>query len=130
MVLLTAACTDASAELDTCSPRVQRMRQELASADQPGQAPSASPAWVHDLYRQLGASHDINLRARLLQDGIGRSIDGCYGLADAFRAAADAPVEVRRATMARVVPDALVSCQCRGVDVDSLGFLLRLSPVP
>lgn len=106
------------------------MREALGSAYHEPGAPTNVAAWVPALYRDFRSSSDMARRAALLDAGVTRTIDGCYGLADAFREAANAPAGARRAAMARLVPDALASCRCRGVDVESLGFLLRLSPAP
>jgi hypothetical protein len=126
--LLAAACSGEPTEAEACAPRIERMREELASGYTSSEAPRDVAPWVQELYTGFVATSDMYARAAILQDGVGRTIDGCYGLADAFRAAANAPVSQRRAAMAREVPAALSSCSCRGVDVESLGFLLRLAP--
>lgn len=128
VVLLAAACSREPTDEETCGPRVERMQHELASAYAGSEAPGDVAPWVHELYGRFVATSDMYARAAILQDGVGRTIVGCYGLADAFRAAAAAPVSGRRAAMAREVPVALASCSCRGVDVESLSFWLRLSP--
>jgi hypothetical protein len=128
MLLSVSACTAEPTPEEACAPRVERMRHDLESAYTGSGAPSDVAPWVQELYGRFTATDDMYARAALLQDGVGRTIDGCYGLADAFRAAAGAPLSGRRAAMARAVPDALSSCSCRGVDVESLSFLLRLSP--
>ena len=127
---LATACAAEPSQAEVCAPRIERMREQLTAAYVGDAAPSDLPAWVRELYLEIDASTDMYARAALLEAGIGRTIDGCYGLADAFRAAASAPAGARRAAMAREVPAALTSCRCRGVDVESLAFLLRLSPSP
>lgn len=104
------------------------MREVLATGWDREEAPDGLASWVGPLYREFRQSSDAKVRAKLLDDGVGRTINGCYGLADAFREASRAPAGSRRAVMVEVVPEALESCRCRGVDVESLGFLLRLSP--
>ncbi len=106
------------------------MRKVLGQRYDDAQAPEDVAAWAKALYRDFRASPDINKRAALLDAGVARTIDGCYGLADAFREAANAAPGSRRAAMTKAIPNALESCGCRGVDVESLGFLLRLSPAP
>jgi hypothetical protein len=113
-----------------CSDAVVRMRTELRLAYDAAEPPKGVADWVAPLYRDFRRSTDPTRRAALLDEGVGRAIAGCYGLSDAFRGAAEAPSGSRRAAMAKLVPDALASCRCRGVDVGSLGFLLRLTPAP
>ena len=129
LVLLTG-CDPDTAEIDACTPRIERMREQLSVAYAGDDVPADVAPWVLELHGRFAASKDMYARAAMLQDGVGRAVEGCYGLADAFRVAAGAPVGARRAAMAREVPTALASCRCRGVDVESLSFLLRLSPAP
>jgi len=104
------------------------MRDVLGTTWERADASSDVAAWVPALYRNFRESDDPTRRAALLDEGVARTIKGCYGLSDAFHQAARAPAGARRAAMTRLVPAALESCRCRGVDVESLGFLLRLSP--
>jgi hypothetical protein len=127
-MLLALACEAGAKANDDCSDRVARMREGLATSWDRAEAPDGVADWVPAVYRDFRRASDPVARAKLLDDAVGRTIDGCYGLADAFREAADARAGTRRAVMMRVVPEALESCRCRGVDVESLGFLLRLSP--
>lgn len=131
VLALVAACGREPPPGDAgCSRRTDQLRETLRSAYSGNTPPVGVAGWVGPLYREFAATRDVTRRAALLDEGVARTIDGCYGLADAFRGAADAPAGARRAAMARLVPDALASCRCRGVDVESLAFLLRLSPAP
>lgn len=106
------------------------MRDVLKSPFDGATAPGELPAWVAEAYQSLRKTSDPTARAKILDDAVGKTIDGCYGIADAFYEAGAAPAGSRRAAMAKSVPAALESCRCRGVDVESLAFLLRLSPAP
>lgn len=130
LLLVTACAPEPEPDDPRCDERVDRLRSELRSAYDATDAPPGVAEWVGPLFRDFTRTRDPKARAKLLDDGVGRTIAGCYGLGDAFRGAAAAPSGSRRAAMAKLVPDALASCRCRGVDVESLGFLLRLSPSP
>lgn len=124
-----AACSQADAQtLQACRARVSTMRAAFAAPEPGHDAARALPAWAQTLYEQLRQTHEPRARAALLDEGVGKTIDGCYGLADAFREAAAAPAGSRRAAMTKLVPPAIESCECRGVDVESLTLFLRLSP--
>lgn len=129
--LILAACGEsAAAVVDDCPQRVAVMR-EVLKTPYDGEAPPPEVAsWVSPIYREFRGTSDPTARARLLDDAVPETIHGCYGIADAFREAGAAPAGARRAAMAKAVPAALESCRCRGVDVETLGFLLRLSPTP
>lgn len=130
--LATAACEPATPpppEVE-CGPRIDRMREVLTSPYDAPTAPPEMPRWVADAYKTFRGSSEPFARAKVLDDAVAKTIHGCYGIADAFYAAGNAPAGSRRAAMAKAVPAALESCDCRGVDVESLGFLLRLSPAP
>lgn len=131
-VLWLAACEPASAAAPDgeCKARVDRMREVLKSPYDGAAAPSGLPTWVAEAYGEFRRAADPAARAKLLDAAVVKTIDGCYGIADAFYEAGAAPAGSRRAAMAKFVPTALESCRCRGVDVESLGFLLRLSPAP
>ncbi len=126
---LGAACSQADAEtLGACRARVSNMRAAFAAPEPGHDAARTLPAWAQTLYQQLAQTHEPKARAALLDEGVSKAIDGCYGLADAFREAAAAPAGSRRAAMTKLVPAAIESCECRGVDVESLSLFLRLSP--
>jgi hypothetical protein len=125
---LAVACTARADPKDECHERVAHMRATLGTNWDRNEPPSDVADWVAPVYREFRQSRDPHERAAILDKAVPRTIDGCYGLADAFHQAANTPAGARRAAMTRLVPDALESCRCRGVDVESLGFLLRLSP--
>jgi len=130
LLVLGGCASEQQAIEDQCRPRVERIRAGLRTAYTDREAPADVAPWVGPIYREFVASSNIDTRASMLDAAVGRTIHGCYGLADAFHGAATADAGARRAAMAKLVPDALVSCRCSGVDVESLGFLLRLSPAP
>ncbi|MBK6920796.1 MAG: hypothetical protein IPH07_25595 [Deltaproteobacteria bacterium] len=131
--LCLAACTSASADdeaTQVCTARVDVMRRQLGGGSADTRMLAGLPAWAQALHDRITRSADVAERARLLDEAVVKSIDGCYGLADAFREAAAAPSGQRRAAMARLVPEAVSACRCRGVDVESLAVFLQLSPTP
>lgn len=132
VLMLAAACEPAKAQepAQDCAPRVAHMRDGLLKGYDAPTVPEDVAPWVADVYRDFLGSSDPTARAKVLDAAVAKTIHGCYGIADAFYQAGEAPAGSRRAAMAKTVPAALESCGCRGVDVESLGFLLRLSPAP
>lgn len=131
--LCLVACSNAAADeaaQQACMARVDTMRAQLKGGSTNTRTLAQLPAWAQELHDRIMRSANVDERARLLDDAVVRSIEGCYGLADAFREAAAAKSGQRRAAMAKLVPEAITACQCRGVDVESLAVFLQLSPAP
>lgn len=128
LALATACANEHEAKRAACERRVEWMRERIGEAARDDEDPGPIPGWARELRAQIIARHDPTGRAALLGDGVARSLEGCYGIADAFRAAARAPAGERRAAMAQEIPAAVSACQCRGVDVEPLTLFLRMSP--
>ncbi|HET6582935.1 MAG TPA: hypothetical protein VFG69_05805, partial [Nannocystaceae bacterium] len=56
LVLLLAACSREPTDAETCAPRVERMRHELASSRANGEPPSDAAPWVAELYARFVAT--------------------------------------------------------------------------
>jgi hypothetical protein len=81
-MLMATACEASAKTNDDCGDRVARMRDALATTWEHADAPDGVATWVGPLYRDFQKSTDPKARAKLLDDGVARTIDGCYGLAD------------------------------------------------
>ncbi len=113
-----------------CPPRVSEMRRNLSVPYVGTVAPKTVPAWAAKAYTQIQSTPDVEVRAKLLSDAVGRSIEGCSSLALVFEEAAKLPGHQRPAAIQRSVPDTIATCFCLGVDVDALELFLRVPVAP
>lgn len=116
-----------AAEEPSCEARVATMKQRLASGDTEFAVPESAPAWVSDKAEAIRAAEQPSQRARLVAEGMSRSIRGCAELVGVFKTIAVMPADRKDAAFRREAPKAIAACECEGVDVDAFETMARLS---